>query len=31
MNEDYKGKELGWDDSVEKGAEYVLLPEGEYG
>lgn len=30
MNEDYKGKELGWDDSVEKGAEYVLLPEGEY-
>ncbi len=30
MNEDYKGKELGWDDSVEKGTEYVLLPEGEY-
>lgn len=30
MNEDYKGKELGWDDSVEKGTEYVLLQEGEY-
>ena len=30
MNENYKGKELGWDDSVEKGTDYVLLPDGEY-
>lgn len=25
-----KGKELGWDDSVEKGTGFVLLPEGDY-
>ncbi len=30
MNEEYKGKELGWDDSVEKGSDFILLPEGDY-
>lgn len=25
-----KGKELGWDDSVEKGTGFILLPEGDY-
>lgn len=31
MNETYKGKALDWgDDYVEKGADYILLPEGEY-
>lgn len=30
MSEELKGRELGWDDEIEKGADYVLLPEGEY-
>lgn len=30
MSDEYKGKELGWDDSVEKGQGFVLLPEGDY-
>lgn len=30
MSEDYKGKELGWDDYVEKGQDFILLPEGDY-
>lgn len=30
MNEAYKGKELDWNDSVEKGSDYILLPEGDY-
>lgn len=30
MSEEYKGKELGWDDSVEKGSSFTVLPEGEY-
>lgn len=30
MSEDFRGKELGWEDSVEKGSEYVLLPAGDY-
>jgi len=30
MSEDYRGKEIGWDEEVEKGAEYVLLPDGDY-
>lgn len=30
MNEEYKGKELGWDDSVEKGSDFILLPDGDY-
>lgn len=28
--EDVRGKELSWDDEVEKGEEYTLLPEGDY-
>ena len=28
--EDIRGKELSWDDEVEKGEEYTLLPEGDY-
>lgn len=28
--EDTRGRELGWDDEVAKGEEYVLLPEGDY-
>lgn len=30
MSEELKGRELGWDDEIEKGADYVLLPEGKY-
>lgn len=30
MSEELKGRELGWDDEIEKGADYVLLPESEY-
>lgn len=30
MSEDYRGKEIGWDDEVEKGNEYTLIPEGDY-
>ena len=30
MNEAYKGEAIGWDDPVEKGQDYILLPEGEY-
>lgn len=30
MAEPYIGKELDWNDSVEKGASYILLPEGDY-
>ncbi len=31
MNEAYKGKAMKWEDNyAEKGADYVLLPEGEY-
>ena len=30
MSDDYRGKEIGWDEEVEKGNEYVLIPEGEY-
>ena len=30
MSDEVKGRELGWDDEVDKGADYVLLPEGEY-
>lgn len=30
MSEELKGRELGWDDEIEKEADYVLLPEGEY-
>lgn len=30
MSEDYRGKELGWDEEVCKGDEYVLLPAGDY-
>lgn len=30
MSEDYRGKELGWDEEVDKGDEYVLLPAGDY-
>lgn len=29
MSEDIRGKELGWNDEVEK-SEYTLLPEGDY-
>ena len=25
MSEELKGRELGWDDEIEKGADYVLL------
>ena len=28
--EDTRGKELGWDDEVAKGEEYIILPEGDY-
>lgn len=27
---DSRGKEIGWDDYVEKGPDFVLLPEGDY-
>lgn len=30
MAEDYRGKEIGWDETVEKGTDFVLLPEGDY-
>lgn len=30
MNEAYKGEALDWNDSVEKGMDYILLPEGDY-
>lgn len=30
MSEDYRGKEMGWDDPVEKGEAYVLLEPGDY-
>lgn len=30
MSEDYRGKEIGWDEEVEKGSEYTLLPAGDY-
>lgn len=30
MNEAYKGKEIDWNDTVEKGEGYILLPEGDY-
>lgn len=30
MNEAYKGKEIGWEDFVEKGEGCILLPEGDY-
>lgn len=30
MSEDYRGKEIGWDDEVEIGDKYTLIPEGEY-
>ena len=30
MSEDYRGKEIGWDDEVEIGAKYTLIPEGAY-
>jgi hypothetical protein len=28
--EDIRGKEIGWDEAVEKGGDYITLPEGEY-
>ncbi len=30
MSEDCRGKEIGWDEEVEKGSEYTLLPAGDY-
>jgi len=30
MSEELKGRELGWDDEIEKGADYVLLPEYDF-
>lgn len=30
MNNNYIGKEIGWDDEVEKGEGFILLPEGDY-
>ncbi len=30
MSEVYKGEALDWNDSVEKGADYIMLPEGDY-
>ena len=27
MSEDYRGKEIGWDDEVEIGDKYTLIPE----
>lgn len=30
MSKDYRGKEIGWDDEVEKGNEYTIIPEGDY-
>lgn len=27
---DNRGKEIGWDEEVEKGSDFVLLPEGDY-
>ena len=30
MSEDYRGKEIDWDEEVEKGSEYTLLPAGDY-
>lgn len=28
--EDLRGKEIGWEDTVEKGEEYALVPAGDY-
>lgn len=30
MSDNYIGKEIGWDDEVEKGEGFILLPEGDY-
>lgn len=30
MNNNHIGKEIGWDDEVEKGEGFILLPEGDY-
>ena len=30
MSEDFRGKEIGWDDEYDKGEEYVTLEPGDY-